>query len=61
MRAVESDWVSLVSMNYKSEQAIVQLKNEIYQVWQEQGEAKKNLARLLKILLNRREVLFLCF
>lgn len=50
--------MSLVSKNYEIERAIVQLKNEICQVKQEQGEAKnktKSLARLLKNLLSKRE------
>ncbi|EHB10247.1 Pre-mRNA-splicing factor SPF27 [Heterocephalus glaber] len=41
LREMESNWVSLVSKNYKTEWTIVQLENEIYQIKQQQGEANK--------------------
>ncbi|EHB07496.1 Pre-mRNA-splicing factor SPF27 [Heterocephalus glaber] len=45
LREMESNWVSLVSKNYKIEWTIVQLENEIYQIMQQQGEANKENIR----------------
>lgn len=38
---IESNWVSLVSENYEIERTIEQLENEVFQMKQKHGEAKK--------------------
>ncbi|NXQ11716.1 SPF27 factor, partial [Peucedramus taeniatus] len=41
LREMESTWFSLVSKNYEIERTIMKLENEISQIKQQHGEAKK--------------------